>query len=101
MKTTSVELEGRAGQHGVCVLAWGATEVLTSWSCFRKVGSKGAAGGRTSVELRGSSSAAPVLSWGEMFSVCEEWAARVACLAQDGVGDHYKGMWQQRKEGME
>lgn len=36
-----------------------------------------------------------------MFSVCEEWAARVFCLAEDGVGDHHKGMWQQLNEGME
>lgn len=36
-----------------------------------------------------------------MFSVCEEWAARVFCLAEDRVGDHHKGMWQQLNEGME
>lgn len=52
LKTTSVELEGRAGQHGVCALAWGAMEVLASWSCCGRVGSKRAAGGRTWVKLR-------------------------------------------------
>lgn len=52
LTTTSVELEGRAGQHGVCVLAWAAMEVLTAWSCCGRVGSKRAAGGRTLVKLR-------------------------------------------------
>lgn len=40
LKTTSVELEGRAGLHGVCVLAWGATEVLL-WEGREQEGSWG------------------------------------------------------------
>lgn len=37
---------GRAGQHGVRGLAWwGAVEVLTSWTCCRRVESKRAAVG--------------------------------------------------------
>ena len=51
-KTTSVELEGRAGQHGVHGLAWGAVEMPTSWTCCRRVESKRAVEGRTSVKLR-------------------------------------------------
>lgn len=51
-KTTSVELEGKAGQHGVHGLGWGAVEVPASWTCCRRVESKGAAGERTSVKLR-------------------------------------------------
>lgn len=87
LKTTSVELEGRAGQHGVCVLAWGAMEVLTSWSCHGRVGSKRTDGDRMLVKLRWNSNAALVLLWEEkILSVCEEWAARVVCLAQGGIG---------------
>lgn len=51
LKTTSVELEGRAGLHGY-VLAWGPMEMLTSWSCCGRVGSKKAVGGRTFIKLR-------------------------------------------------
>lgn len=51
-KPTSVEPEGRAGWYGVRGLAWGAVEVLTSWTCCRRVESKGAVEGRSSVELR-------------------------------------------------
>lgn len=98
-KTTSVELEGKAGQHGVHGLGWGAVEVPTSWTCCRRVESKGEAGERTSVKLRWSSQAALVLCWGRCPHSGEGWAAKVACRAQDGAGDHCKGERQQPEGG--
>lgn len=35
----------------------------------------------------------------DVIVVVEEWAAGVACLAQDGVGDHCKGVRQQPRGG--
>lgn len=35
----------------------------------------------------------------DVLEVGEEWAAGVACLAQDGVGDHCKGVRQQPEGG--
>lgn len=51
LKTTSVELEGKAGLHGMCGLAWGSMGVQTSWTCCSRVESKRAIVERT-VKLR-------------------------------------------------
>lgn len=49
LKTISVE-QRRAGQHGICILAWGAMEVLTSsWICCGRVGSKRTVGAELSL----------------------------------------------------